>query len=805
MSNTLIRPEIIHLPVQETGFSIADLKQIVYRKWKPALAIATTVFAGIFLPTLLQTPQYQSETLLLLNNQKTQQAAPIAPNSLSSQPTATSYYSLKDFSTEILILRSYSLVSKAVRQSPEVFGELTASDVIGNLSITQASVGEIPTDVLIVSYTDPDPVKAKAILEVLGSTYVEYSLERQRSQATNAVKFIDEQLPESQQELNKAAEAIRRFRQQYNVVDPNEYALQVGQFRQALEQQAKETEITLSRTQRQYREISRQIAELGQNPETIIPYTVLGQDQVYQTLATQLRDLETQYAVGSVNFNDNYPIMEDLKLKRAELQKLLRERAEQILGSAVSKVALDKVAVTQTIASSPVGTEASGTTGSASGTETSGTTSSGSGTETFGTQVSASGSTLQVLANQMLQVQNEYAALQSQLEGIRQAKAQVETTFKQIPQLQQIFAELQRQLEVKSQAVNYLLQRRQELQISAAEEIAPWQILDAPYLPTIPISPNIMRGLVLALVAGGFLGVATALLLQQLDQRVKQVEEVKQLTQLPLLGTIPKVEQPLVEVNTDSREGLRSYEYSSFTEGVRALAMNLRYLMIETGRIKSLALTSATSAEGKTTVTYNLGIVLAELGLRVLIVDADMRKPKMHKLAKLSNENGLSNAIATDRPWSDLVQTGAIDNLHVITAGPTSPNPIALLNSDKMKQLVQQWREAYDYILVDTPPIGVMADAKTAANLVDTTVFVTGMERANRRAIANSLETLRGSQCNIAGFVANLVDRDFDYYAYSYYDSYYNQHSSNGNDNGNGSEHESQGRLQQIVQQFRRR
>lgn len=795
MSNTLIRPEIIHLPVQETGFSISDLKQIVYRKWKPALAIATTVFAGIFVPTVLQTPQYQSETFLLLNNQRTQQAAPISPISPTLQPTANSFYALKDFSTEILILRSYSLVSKAVRQSPDVFGELTVSEVINNLSIRQALVGEIPTDVLIVSYIDPDPNKAKAILEVLGSTYVEYSLERQRSQATNAVKFIDEQLPESQQELNKAAEAIRRFRQQYNVVDPNEYALQVGQFRQTLEQQAKETEITLSRTQRQYQEISRQIGNLGQNPENIIPYTVLGQDQVYQTLAAQLRDLETQYAVRSVNFKDNYPIMEDLKLKREELQKLLRERAEQILGSAVSQVALDRVAVHQTMAGSSVGTE------------TSGTASSESGAETSGTQISASGSTLQILANQLLQVQNEYAALQSQLEGIRQAKTQVETTFKQIPQLQQTFAELQRQLEVKSQAVNYLLQRRQELQIAAAEEIAPWQILDTPYLPTVPISPNIMRGLVLALVAGGFLGIATALLLQQLDQRVKQVEEVKQLTQLPLLGTIPKVEQPLVEVNTESREGLPTYQYSSFTEGVRALAMNLRYLMIETGRIKSLALTSATSAEGKTTVTYNLGLVLAELGLQVLIVDADLRKPKIHKLAKLANESGLSNAIATDRPWSDLVQTNAIDNLHIITAGPSSPNPIALLNSEKMKQLLQQWTETYHYVIIDTPPIGVMADAKTIANLVDTTLFVTGMERANRRAISNSLETLRASQCNIAGFVANLVDRDFDYYAYSYYDSYYNQHSSNGNNNGNGNGHghESQGRLQQLVQQFRRR
>ncbi|MBE9166954.1 polysaccharide biosynthesis tyrosine autokinase [Pleurocapsales cyanobacterium LEGE 06147] len=772
MSNTLIRPEIIHLPVQETGFSISDLKQTLYRRWKPALAAAAIAFTGIFIPAAIQTPKYQSETLILLNNSKNQQAAPVVPGLNVS-------YSPQDLSTEIFILRSYPLVAKAVDQVRQEFSDLSISNVVQNLSIRQAEIGDSSTNVVIVSYIDSDPARGKAVLEALNSVYINYSLERQRSQASNAIRFINEQLPEAQQELDKSALAIRQFRQRYNVVDPNTYAEQVAQFRQSLEQQTKEVEIAIGRTQSQYQQLQNQLAELGQDPQTSVAYTVLGQDQVYQNLARQLKDLEARHSLGRVDFYDNYPVIENMKLKSEELRRLLQERAQQVLGNAASQVVIDRVLVSQVSVSQSTGTEGSGT------------------------EVSAAGSTLQTLANSMLQVQNELTGLQSQLEGIALAKGQIEVYFQRIPQLQQVYAELQRQFEVKSQAVNYLLQRLQELQIAEAEQSAPWQVLEAPRLSTNPISPNLQRSLILALIAGGLAGVAAALLLEQLDQRVKQVEEVKQLTQLSLLGNIPKVEQPLVEVNTDSREGSHTYQYSSFTEGVRALAMNLRYLMIETGRIKSLALTSATSAEGKTTVTYNLGLVLAELGLRVLIVDADMRKPKIHKLAKLCNENGLSNAIATDRPWSDFVQTSAIDNLHLITAGSTSPNPIALLNSEKMRQLVQQWREAYDYVLVDTPPIGVMADAKTLANLVDTMVFVTGIGRTNRRAIANSLDILRDSQCNIAGFVANLVDRDFDYYAYSYYDSYYNQHSSNGNGNGHG--HESQGRLQQLVQQFRRR
>ncbi|BAU63900.1 capsular exopolysaccharide family protein [Stanieria sp. NIES-3757] len=797
MNNQLVNPNSLYLPTPETesAFSLTELKQTLSRQWKPALLVASTVCAGIFLSTVLQNPKYQSQTLILLENQKTQQSASVSPE---QQSLATGYYNLKDLSTEVLVLRSYPLIAKAVKQVQQKYGDLTVTDVMENLSITQAAVNEMPTDVLVVSYTDTNPERAKAVLDALGSTYVEYSLNRQRSQAGNAINFIDEQLPKAQAELNEVAKAIRNFRQTYNIVDPDEYALRVIQFRDGLEQQEKQAEIALARTQRQYQEINRQLRDLGQNPETIVAYTLLSQDQVYQSLASQLKELETQYALGSVNFYDSYHVMEDIKLKQAELRTLMQERSQQILGDAVSQVNLEAIIVSQGSTSQVMGINGADTQAQA--------LNPGQPVDSQGasTQVSGTISTIQSLASMRSQVETEQAALQSQIAGIQQAKTKVEKTFKQIPQLQQYYAEVKRQFDIKSKAVDYLMQRRQELYIEQAQENAPWQILEAPPLPSIPISPNLERGILLALVAGSLMGVATAFLLQKLDQRVKQVEEVKQMVRLPLLGTIPKVEKPLIQVNGETNTKAHYYNYSSFTEGLRTLAMNLRYTLTEKGKINSLALTSATSAEGKTTVTYNLGIVLAELGLNVLIIDADMRKPKIHKLAKLPNDEGLSEAITTERPWTDFVQIGVVENLHLITSGSTSPNPIALLNSDKMKQLLQQWQEAYDYVLVDTPPIGVVADAKSLANQVDSVLFVVGIEKATRRAINNSLEILRNSQCNIAGFTANLVDREFDYYSYSYYDSYYNQ-STNGNGNGNGNGHHSEGRMQQLLQQFRRR
>ena len=770
MNNGIVNSEFVQLPPQDTGFSLSDIKQIVFRRWKPALAVGAVVFAGIFIPTMLRTPQYKSESLILLENPKTQEAAPVDPSEIGASST---FSNLKNLSTEILVLKSKSLISQAIAQYPRVFEGLSPESVASRLYINTQTVNDIPTDVLTVSFTDPSPQKAKEVLDALGKVYVRYSLEKQRSQAANAIEFIDEQLPNAQLELDEVAYEIRRFRQENNIVDPNTYASGVSEFRQSLEQESKAVEIALEQAKSEYQEIAAQLRTFGQDPDTILISTILSEDGFYSDLATQLNGLNAEYSLKSTNFKDTLPMMQDLKDKRKELQGLLKERAERILGETVSQDLLDRAIITST--------------------ETIANNTAADGSET-----TSQGGIITTLGSQLLTAKNKIALLESQIAGTDKAQTKVEDSFQDVPQLQETYAELERRLGIKSSSVDYLLNRRQELQITLAQETAPWKILDESYLPTKPISPNIQRGLALALAGGSFAGILTAWLLHQLDTRVKLIDQVKQVTQLPLLGAIPKVLEPRIVLSNEAEIGITqgySYRYSSFTEAFRAIAMNLSYLMAKSGKIKSLVLTSSTSSEGKSTTTYNLGLALTDLGSRVLIVDADLRKPRIHKLIKQPNENGLSEAIVSDRPWTEIAITNVVENLDVITAGSNVPNPIALLKSQKMTQLLQEWEAAYDYVLIDTPPIGIMADAQSLIHQVDNVLLVAGIDKVSQKSISHTVEILRSNECNLAGFVANFVEKDLDYYSYSYYSHYYNQPpSSNGNGENTG-----------IMQQFRRR
>ena len=775
-NNSIIKSDFVNLPIEETGFSLSDVKQIIYRRWKPALAVGIMAFGIVLIPKLLATSEYRSDAQILLQSPQNQKSAEVQLNPLNSQ---SRFYNLKDLSTDIFVLKSYSLINKAIEKHPETFANLSAAEVRAKLTISPATVNNIPTDILNISFINSAPEVAQGVLQALGEVYVEYSLERQRSQAINGIKFIEEQLPSAEQELNKAAFAIRSFRQQYKLVDPDLYVGRVAETYQSLGDELREVEIAINVSQTKYQSISNQLIDLGQDPETIVPTSILGEDGVYQSVANQLKDLETQYALRSVQFKDNDPSMDYLQEQKKQLRHLLNKRATQILGNSISPAILDKVLVQYT-QSSIVAT---------------------GGSET---QVSTLGSTLKQLANELLANQTEYAGLQAKLSQIVKAKSKIEVDFQNLPQLQEIYTQLQRDLKIKSQAVDYLLQRRQELQIAAAEEITPWQILEQPYLPSRPIAPNIQKSLLSSLIAGGFWAIAVAFLLHKLDNTIKVVEQVKHLTHLPLLGAVPQVIDPRIIIEENTAKKSYSYKYSSFTESLRAIAMNISYTVVDTRKIKSIVTTSSTSSEGKTTVTYNLALALNEMGARVIVVDADLRKPKIHKMGKIPNEQGLSDVITDNElVWAEVVQTTR-ENLDVITAGANVANPIALLRSQMMSDLLEEWEQAYDYVLIDTPPIGAMADAQSLVHQVDGVMLVTGINKVTQKAISNTLEVLHASNCNLIGFIANRVEKDLDYYSYSYYSHYYNQ-NSNGNGNGNGNGNREVGALNSIMQQFRRR
>ena len=208
-------------------------------------------------------------------------------------------------------------------------------------------------------------------------------------------------------------------------------------------------------------------------------------------------------------------------------------------------------------------------------------------------------------------------------------------------------------------------------------------------------------------------------------------------------------------------------------EAYRTLRTNIQYSNIDDD-IKTIVVTSALPEEGKTTVIANLAISIAYTGKKVLVVDCDLRKPRLHKKFGLSNMKGFTNVLIGDSQFkSTLHFIENMENLHVLTSGPIPPNPSELLGTKRMETLLESFRDQYDTVIIDAPPVGVVTDAAILATKVDGLIFVTAAGQTDVDTIKRSKELLENVKANILGVVLNKVDvQSRDYYKYGYYKYY---------------------------------
>lgn len=700
----------------DDSFKLAKFFRVLRKRWIVIVAVSVSVFAGNTYYTFTRTPQYRSSASLLVNST-------IAVSDIQLPGLSTS--SLVNLGTEVAILKSRPLIEIAVskmQQSPSAlsFKDLDPLTIMNGLDIRP----EKDTMVLRLTYTDSDPKRAREVLTALTQTYVEYSLKDRRTKSSTAIKFIQDKLPQVKQQLDKSALAVTQFRKTYNIVDPDTYAASVYKMREALENQAQDLQIKMAQVQQQYEALSRQV---GKSPEAAIGSAILQQDTPYQSLVKQFQEVETNYFLERTRFREDHPTVIALKDRRDELYRLLETRAQSVVGVRGS---------TTNITNEP------------------------------------NSAIQQNLASQLFDAQTTLAVSQAQLESIRNAQSEVATAFSKIPQIQQRYVEIQRQLALDTSTYNKLSEKLEELRISEAQEISSWKILEPPLTPIKPSSPDIERSLITGAISGIALGILFALLLNRLDQRIREVEEVRELIDIPLLASIPMTEVSSLSAVTNQGI-LPSSSYYAFKEALGSLALNLRYLGTD-NMMKVIAFTSSVPSEGKSTLTYNLATILSALGYRVLLVDADMRKPSIHKLAGLSNKLGLSTALATPSPWQDLIQAGdEQDNLHILTSGSLPPNPMLLLESNKMAALLQEWRQEYDYVLVDTPPVIGITDAQCLTSKVDTFILVAAINRSTRSGISRALEILSTARANVSGLLINMIGSSDSEYHYGYYNRYY--------------------------------
>ena len=327
------------------------------------------------------------------------------------------------------------------------------------------------------------------------------------------------------------------------------------------------------------------------------------------------------------------------------------------------------------------------------------------------------------------------------------------------------YTALQRESESNRQVYQSLLQREKELRVVNNSRANNVRLLDHAEVPTWPFTPDINRAWVMALLLGFGVGIAAAFAIEYLDDTVKTPEDVTWRLKLHFLGLVPKV-------RGDRHPLLSGPVPHDFGEAFRALRTAL-VMSNPTRSTRTIAITSAQPLEGKTTTAVNIALALAIGGSRVLLIDADMRRPSLHKALRMPNDKGLSHLLTGQAKMREVVRPSSDPNLLVITAGATPPNPSELLASDAMKGFVQQLNTGpFDWVIIDTPPVLAVTDAVILAPLVSSVTFVLGAEMTRWRLAERAIETLQAGNPKSISAVLNRVDFDRNRY---YYTRYYGQ------------------------------
>lgn len=697
------------------------------------VTLGTIVTAGglLFLLADLSPSNYAGEFELLVEPVTVeQQQAQSAARAQGSQLTpAAEQFNIEqsrlDYETQIRILQSSRLINPVVKELQTRYPELTYDSLIANLKITRINTltldkKELGTKLIAVTYQDVDPQKVQIILDALSKAYLRYSLKERQSSIRQGVAFIDSQLPKLRQRVGGLQRQVQDLRQKYTIVDPDLQGQQLTTRAGNLGQQQADSQTSLAEAEAKRSTLQQQLQRSNLQ-------SVLGEAAYYQTLQGQFQQLQSQIAVESARLQPDNPAMQALLEKRRNLQNVLQVEANRLVNKAGDPVTV--------------------------------------------------------------------AAARNR--AIAQSEADVNQKIQQLPLVARQYADLQRELVIATDSLNKFSSRREALQIDVAQQEVPWELLTPPKLTRDPSGNPVnvnaiskMRFLALIAVLAILLGVGVGFLAEIAQDILQTTDETKRFARLPLLGTIPfdeteNASSPFIiglfskkvkggdaagATNGHSlSNGHKPYSSSVFIEAFRSVYKNIRLLTSADNVIRSLTISSPEAGDGKTTIAVNLALAAAAMGQRVLLVDADLRHPQVHRQMGLPNQLGLSEIMTTNvNVRTALQQSPMRDNLMVLTAGETSVDPTETLTSGKMQLLMERFQMVFDLVIYDTPPLVGLADGSLVASRTDGLALVVRLGKTKRPALTQALEELKISSTTVLGLVANGGKDAVVPYAYHY-------------------------------------
>jgi polysaccharide biosynthesis transport protein len=744
-----ISPRIYpELPPQESA--LGDyVRVLLKRKWT-ILACLFTVFSVVAIASLKMTPVYEASGSIAINK----------PDSglvnFNNSPTFNlDYYDPTELETEVKIIQSDLLALQVVKdlgldRRPEFSGKTAplpssldlAPDPLqadpsrtssllanfrGNLKVTLAP----NTHIVEVHFRSPDKDLAASVVNKLMEDYTENNFKSRFDSTMQASDWLSKQLVDLQMKVETSQEKLVRYQKEHEILGIDEKqnitTAKLDELNKAL---------TAAESERMDKESIYRLVQSGDTDTIASAANVLdaagsgtqAASGLLESLRTKEADLKIQVADLNTQFGPSYP-------KLAQMNNQLKEIDTQIL------------AETKKLAG-------------------------------------------KIRGQYMAALQRENM-LHDALEKQKQEENKLNESAIE-------YSILKRDLETYRQLYEGLMEKMKEAGVSAGLKSNNFRIVDGARVPPYPIEPNIPRNLAFAFMLGLTSGVGLAFLLEGLDNTVRTTEQAQMISGLPPLGMIPMGSRATREgannkrlVIATSKEAVELVTQvrpqSQMAESYRALRTSL--LLSNLGAPpKVIMITSALPQEGKTTTSINCAVVLAQKGIRVLLIDADLRRPSIHKTLGMGPRSGLSNVLTGSATLQQAItRSPVLPNLSILPAGTPPPNPAELLASTNMRDVLEELRGQYDHIVVDTPPTLSVTDAVVLSPRADAIVLVIRSGQTTKQALRRSRDVLMQVNAKVSGVLLNAVDLSSPdyYYYYEYkgkYSRYYRDNESHNED-----------------------
>ena len=581
-----------------------------------------------------------------------------------------------------------------------------------NLIIDNMTVSTLSDTILKIVYTDSMPKRTQEIVQTIAENYIDYNLNLKTAELENTLTFLNKQLKNVKKNLKNKGEKLKNYQQENSTMTAMNSS---AGLLTAIENKSE----LVKKISLQLQELNSFRGSLEGGVLSTVSLVSSGIDtssiqslmERYRMNDEQIRALRFQQNDIRKSVTSNGQIASLInELKRAEalLQDLRNnftdEHPQVIEAHAIVSNIENKIHATLV-----------------------------TNLEKLQRDKAIAKST--ILSNMLMAQENLDNKLRLLESDVREKKA----LLQELPAKNMVNKGLQRNFTLSEDIYTFLLQKKIELQISKASIIANTKVIENAQVPVSPIKPKKMMILLVSLVLGLILGIVYALLKEFLDTTIRSIGDIEKLTDVPIYGTLP--------LKTNKR---------FFQEALRNVRTNLQFVLSSNKNCTTILISSTVSGEGKTTITAGLGDILSQANKKVLLMDLDLRKPRLHKELKQRNKVGISNFLSGNIEYEELI-VEVNENLHLMSAGVIPPNPSELLMSEKLEQLIAVLENEYDYILFDTPPIGSVTDANMILKHSDIVLLAVRANEAEKVYITHFNRMIQEKDIKSSGIILNGV------------------------------------------------